>query len=138
MPVSTRVCLKPPPAETMSRMPAIGGSDCSIDSLISLAAHAGAAAEGEHRDEDGDQQRDERGAEEVEDLLHAAVPSSTKMSASALPSISTTGSSTVASGDAEAGRVAAAVRRSPARLEQVGRGDVDPAAGVPAEQRARR
>ena len=27
--VSTSVCLKPPPAATISRMPAIGGSDCS-------------------------------------------------------------------------------------------------------------
>ena len=30
-PVSIRVCLKPPPAATISRMPAIGGRDCSID-----------------------------------------------------------------------------------------------------------
>ena len=31
IPVSTRTCLKPPPAETISRMPAMGGSDSEID-----------------------------------------------------------------------------------------------------------
>ena len=36
MPVSTRVCLKPPPAATMSRMPAIGGSDFSSEDASSL------------------------------------------------------------------------------------------------------
>ena len=99
MPVSTRVCLNPPPAATISRMPAIGGSDCLERLGDAVAVHPGAAAEGEHGHDDGDEQRDQRGADEVEDLLRPGSPSSsTKMSAIALPIISTTGSSTVASG----------------------------------------
>jgi hypothetical protein len=35
--VALRVRLNPPPAATMSRMPAIGGSDCSSDVQIAFA-----------------------------------------------------------------------------------------------------
>ena len=60
-----------------------------------------------------------------------------KMSAMALPSIRTTGSSTVAEGDAEASGAGASCRRSSsAVVEQVRGGDVDPAGGVAGEQRA--
>ena len=69
MPVSTSTCLKPPPAATISRMPAIGGSDDSIDLVMPSLSMPDAAAEREHRDEHGDQQGDQRRAEDVEDLL---------------------------------------------------------------------
>ena len=73
MPVSTSTCLKPPPAATISRMPAIGGSGVGDRLGDGLPVHARGAAEGEHRDEHRDQQRDERVADHVEDLLHAVV-----------------------------------------------------------------
>ena len=43
MPVSTSTCLKPPPAETISRIPAIGGSDDDTVSEMRRSVHADAA-----------------------------------------------------------------------------------------------
>ncbi len=73
MPVSTSTCLKPPPAETISRMPAIGGSADDTVSESCSRSMPDADAEGDHRDEHPDQQRDERVADHVEDLLDAVV-----------------------------------------------------------------
>ena len=62
------VCLKPPPAPTISRMPAIGARDFSTVLALALVNPA-AAAQREHADDDGGEQRDQRRADDVEDPL---------------------------------------------------------------------
>ena len=51
MPESTSSCLNPPPAATMSRIPAIAGSAPADGVGDPLPAEADRRAEGEHRDD---------------------------------------------------------------------------------------
>ena len=65
-PESTSSCLKPPPAATISRIPAMAGSAPPTVLEIRCAAEADGRAEREHREEHAGQERDQRGADDVE------------------------------------------------------------------------
>ena len=71
-PASTSTCLKPPPAATISRMPAIAGQGAAEGRRDLLPAESDGGAEREHRQDDAGQQRDHRGADDVEDRPEAA------------------------------------------------------------------
>ena len=92
-PESTSTCLNPPPAATMSRIPAIAGSAPPTVRRDLLPAEADGGAEGEHRDDDADQQRDRSGCRATSsDRAAGRCPSSRVSSPMARSSMSTTGS----------------------------------------------
>ena len=94
MPVSTRICLKPPPAATMRRMPAIGGREAPMQSLmaslsipevlprVKIASRVVSS-------------RANIGWPRKSRTLRMTVPFAAKMSARALPIMRMTGSRTV-------------------------------------------
>ena len=113
-----------------------------LDALGDLvAAHAGAPAEGEHADDDGDAAARSAGCRAVSKICRNHwFSSSMKMSTSALPSISTTGSSTLNSvmpKDGRRARFCASVGESDRRRSVSGALDDDPSPGQLPEQRAR-
>ncbi len=69
-PASISVCLNPPPAPTMSRMPAMGGSDVGDDRGDLRPAEARRSAEREHRHDDRREQREQRRADGVQHRTH--------------------------------------------------------------------
>ena len=67
IPVSTSICLNPPPAATMSRIPAIGGSERSSEvAELARGPCPTPTPKVNIATSTAEEQRDERGAEEVE------------------------------------------------------------------------
>lgn len=94
IPVSMRVCLNPPPAPTIKRIPAIGGSALLRTSEMSslLMPDARPSVKIATRT---DSSSATNGSPMKSSTLRPVVPSSSAMSANALPIIRTTGSRTV-------------------------------------------
>ena len=94
IPVSTRICLNPPPAATMSKMPAIGGS--AAPTLLLIASRF--MPEALLRVKIASRVVSSKaniGSPRKSKILWTAVPLRAKISARALPIMRTTGSRTV-------------------------------------------
>ena len=97
MPVSTSTCLKPPPAATIRMIPATGGSPDSMHRVISLRCMP-APRPRVNMPTTTAMSSAINGVPRVSNTCRSGLDfSSTKMSTTALPSISTTGSRTLAS-----------------------------------------